>query len=264
MAKQARGGLGLWDRLVLLVAWVVTCGLVYLLGIYVGKGMQERLLGSEERVVRLPVTGAPLPEGNKPKAEKELTFYDTLVKDAESGRAPTPAESGPRPMLPPSPPATTARAASGSAPTPAPPTPALARQTPPVPPPPPARATPSATLPLPTAATLPRKEPMQPVVPPPPAPEPAASLPTVPGATRPLGGNWTVLANPTRSGDEAETLARQLRSRGYAANVVSVAREGGTWYRVAVGRFASSEQATEMMQRLREREGVAHVFVAAE
>jgi hypothetical protein len=30
-------GLRFWDRLVLFVAWTVTCGLVYLLGFYVGK-----------------------------------------------------------------------------------------------------------------------------------------------------------------------------------------------------------------------------------
>ena len=33
---------------------------------------------------------------------------------------------------------------------------------------------------------------------------------------------------------------------------------------VQVGRFATSVQATEVMQRLREHEGVTHVFVASE
>ena len=259
MAKQARTGLGFFDRLVLLVAWVVTCGLVYLLGIYVGKGMQERLLGHEDRVVRLPVTGAPLPEGDKPKTEKELTFYDTLVHEPGSGRPPTAAEAPAKPAAPSSPPATIARPASAPAPAPV-----VAHQTVPVPAAPPARPIPSATPPPPSPPWPPRKEPTPSVVSPTPPSEPAVASPSSPGAPRATGGNWTVLANPTRSAEEAETLARQLRTRGYAANVVSVAREGGTWYRVAVGRFASSEQATEMMQRLREREGVAHVFVAAE
>ena len=79
MAKPGRVGLGLWDRLVLLLAWGVTCGLVYLLGFYVGKGMQERPLGPEDRLVRLPVTSTPPPEGQRPKADSELTFYDTLT-----------------------------------------------------------------------------------------------------------------------------------------------------------------------------------------
>jgi cell division protein FtsN len=73
-----------------------------------------------------------------------------------------------------------------------------------------------------------------------------------------------VLANPTRSRDEADGLARQLRARGYEATLVRVVRDRDTWYRVQVGRFASSDQATEMMHRLRDREGVSHAFVASQ
>ena len=100
MAKQGRVGLGLWDRLVLLVAWAVTCGLVYLLGFYVGKGTQERRLGVEERVVRLPVTAPPPAAGQRPAARSDLTFYDTLV----SGQRPEKHDE-PAPAHPPTPPA---------------------------------------------------------------------------------------------------------------------------------------------------------------
>src|SRR5262249_43462811 len=58
MAKAApapRAGLRFLDRLILFVAWGVTCGLVYGLGFYTGKGTQERRLGMGERVVRLVV-----------------------------------------------------------------------------------------------------------------------------------------------------------------------------------------------------------------
>src|SRR5881409_1800129 len=96
MAKPGRAGLGLWDRLVLLLAWGVTCGLVYLLGFYVGKGMQERPLGPEDRLVRLPVVSTPPPAGQRPKAESDLTFYDTL---AGSERAvPHPPRRLPQPL----------------------------------------------------------------------------------------------------------------------------------------------------------------------
>jgi len=93
-----------------------------------------------------------------------------------------------------------------------------------------------------------------------PAAEPAAVAP----APHPAAGGWTVLANPTRNRDEADGLLRQLRGRGYDATVVRVVRDGDTWYRVQVGRFATSEQASEVMHRLREHEGVSHVFVASE
>ena len=73
-----------------------------------------------------------------------------------------------------------------------------------------------------------------------------------------------MLANPTRNRGEAEALETQLRGRGYDATVVQVLRDGDTWYRLRVGRYATAEQATETMRRLRDVEGVTHVFVASE
>src|SRR5262249_48112653 len=104
-----------------------------------------------------------------------------------------------------------------------------------------------------------------------PAPSPAAgAVPVASAVTRPpapaapRAGGWTVQANPTRSRDEAEATYQRLRAHGYDASLVRVLRDGDTWYRVQVGRFTSSEQATEVMQRLREHEGVSHAFVASE
>jgi cell division protein FtsN len=105
-----------------------------------------------------------------------------------------------------------------------------------------------------------------------PHPAPAtvvAAHPAAPAALTPpphagATGAWTVLANPTQNRDEADALTRQLRGRGYDATLVRVVRDGGTWYRVQVGRFATSDQASETMHRLREHEGVTHAFVASE
>jgi len=231
MAKERRTGLGLLDRLILFVAWVATCGLVYVLGLYVGKGMQERRLGLEERVVRLPVTSAPPPEGQHPKTDNDLTFYDTLVPGERGGR---PAPATPSTTMP----STAARAVPPSAPIVVP---APARPTTAAPPSPPAThqvARPAA--PAVTTAAVP------------------TTLPAPPAAP---GGGWSVQANPTRSRDEADTLARELHGKGYDAVVVRLPRDGDVWYRVRIGRYATSEQATEVMQRLRDREGV-HAFVA--
>ena len=52
-------GLRIWDRLILFLAWTVTCGLVYLLGFYVGKGVQAQRVDTEERIVKLPVSSPP-------------------------------------------------------------------------------------------------------------------------------------------------------------------------------------------------------------
>jgi cell division septation protein DedD len=252
MGRQVRGGLGLLDRLVLLVAWGTTCGLVYLLGLYVGREMPDRGPGLEERVVRLPVTSQPPPEGQRPKAESAVSFYDTLMAGERGG-----SRSGGEGRAA----ATEAGVAAGSRGPAAAPgattTPAAARL---------AGAGPAS--PRPVARTSPA--PAEP-------PRVAATGRTAPGAASgaapaalgppPAGaahGGWTVQANPTRSREEAEGLLRQLRGRGYEASVVRVLRDGDTWYRVQVGHFASSAEATEVKQRLREREGVSHAFVASE
>jgi cell division septation protein DedD len=291
MAREARGGMGIADRLVLLLAWIATCGLVYLLGFYVGKGMQERRLGLEDRIVRLPVSSQPPAEGGRRKSETEFGFYDKLMGQHGGERAAVPA------VTPPVRVATAPAAAPAARVVTAPVTPPPSRATPAPAGPLPGRVTaPPATPPAARVATAPAAPPPDRVVPapggPPPAPAVAAKPPapvqaparpapvatevlekvvpppaqaaTAPAAAQPAGGGWTVLANPTRNREEADGLQRQLRGRGYDASLVRVLRDGETWYRVQIGRFATSEQASEVMRRLREHEGVSHVFVASE
>ena len=250
-------GLRFWDRLVLFVAWTVTCGLVYLLGFYVGKGVSEQRLDTEDRVVRLPVTAGPPAAGQRPKSD--LTFYDTLAKSADRPGSPAPepqpASKAPTGTLPP-------RAAAPTTIPPAPVTTTL-----------PAR--PTTTLPpraaAPPATTPPRAVTERTIPPPPPAAPPARAERATPVEPPPRiepppasgRGAWTVQAAPTRSREDADALLRRLRGRGYDASVVSVPRDGATWYRIRVGRYATAGQATEVMQRLRDQEGV-HVFVASE
>src|SRR5262245_57131430 len=148
MPREGRPGLGLLDRLVLLLAWIVTCGLTYLLGFYVGKGLQEQRGGLEERLVRLPVTSRPPPEGQRPKSESDITFYDTLVagaktKERDAGPVPTTIPARP----PPTPPAVAHATPPAAGPPPAPPrSPEPAAAAPP-PPSPPAASRPAAPRP---------------------------------------------------------------------------------------------------------------------
>src|SRR5687767_2579591 len=79
MAKAPRPTLRWFDKLLLLVAWLVTSGVVYVLGYYVGKGTPTRHAAVEERTVRLPVTSTPPVEGSRPKENKEFpSFYQAL------------------------------------------------------------------------------------------------------------------------------------------------------------------------------------------
>ena len=258
---MAATGLRLWDRLILFLAWTVTCGLVYLLGFYVGKGIQAQRLDTEERAIRLPITGAPPPEGARPKSD--LMFYDKLANSADRPAIPTP-----DPAPPP-------KATTGTLP----PRAATATTVPPAPP----TTTPAA--PRPTTTVAPRAATPPPTAPPravaatpPPTTPPTAARPAERAAPTPeeqrasraeppptsSKGTWTVQAAPTRSRADADALLRRLRSKGYEATIVEVPRDGATWYRIRVGRYATAGQATEAMQRLRDQEGVSHVFVASE
>jgi cell division protein FtsN len=77
-------------------------------------------------------------------------------------------------------------------------------------------------------------------------------------------GRWTVEVSPTLNRLELEALRARLSDKGYDARVVTVRRDGNTWYRLRVGRYNSSAQATQVMRTLRENEGVAHAFVASQ
>ena len=276
MANERRSGLRFLDRLILFTAWVVTCGLVYLLGFYVGKGAQVERLGLEERVVRLPVTSAPPQEGQRPKSEAELTFYDKLVagqgdRRPEGSSAPakgTTTTAHPDGSAAPKPAAIVARENAPAAPAKgavipargegrtaaAPGTTAGKSATPPA----------RAANPRPLASVAAPASPRAVAPPPMEAHGAPPTLPVPAGFEASAGGGWTVLANPTRSRGEAEALERQLRGRGYDATVVQMLRDGDTWYRLRVGRYPNADQATAAMHKLREHEGVEHAFVASE
>lgn len=97
--------------LLLGVATLIASGAVFLLGVYVGKGMVESRMTQETRVVRLP---APAP-GAAPKGDEvDVTFWDKLAKGQTTPSAAAPAAT-------PTAAETPVRVAPGAAPTEAPP-----------------------------------------------------------------------------------------------------------------------------------------------
>jgi cell division septation protein DedD len=77
--------------LLLAAATLVASGVVFLLGIYVGKGIVESRMAQEARVVRLP---APTPGAAGKSDEVDVTFWDKLAK-GEATVAPGPAPTAP-------------------------------------------------------------------------------------------------------------------------------------------------------------------------
>jgi hypothetical protein len=91
-AREVRAGLGFWDRLVLFVAWLVTCGLVYLFGFYVGKGTNERGLAFEDRAVSLRSPQAP-----PGRRGREDHLYETCAGSRGRGPPRVPGQARPEP-----------------------------------------------------------------------------------------------------------------------------------------------------------------------
>jgi cell division septation protein DedD len=117
--------------LLLGIATLVASGIVFLLGIYVGKGMVEQRLAQESRVVRLPVPTPGVAGGGKGD-EVDVTFWDKL----EKGEATPPPAPVPSPTVAEKPvrvsPAQTTAAPAPTEPKPeASPTPAPTRPPPP-------------------------------------------------------------------------------------------------------------------------------------
>jgi DedD protein len=63
---------------VLGTASVVACGIVFLLGIYVGKGIAEHRFENEQRIVRQRIVRLPADVEATPKEDGRLSFYDRL------------------------------------------------------------------------------------------------------------------------------------------------------------------------------------------
>jgi len=89
MRSEGKFELSAAGMLLLAAATLVATGVVFLLGIYVGKGMVEQRLSQEGRVVRLPV---PTPGPGGKNDEVDVTFWDKLAKGegtAPAAAAPT-------------------------------------------------------------------------------------------------------------------------------------------------------------------------------
>jgi cell division protein FtsN len=233
-----RGGLGLGQRLVLLGAWLVSSGFIYVLGVYVGKGMRGGSADITPRVA-LPVAAAePEPASGPPDVQSPLTFYDVLgARDGGGTATPPPAAK----------PSVAAPAAAPSGPS---------EQRLDVPPEPRALAAAPSGLPG-DAAPAPSSPAQAPSAPAASSSPPIAPLPVA------ADGRWTVYANPTQDRLAVEHERAALRAKGYPAEVVTLRRDGDVWYRIRVGRYATETQAAEASRRLR-ADGAGHAFVQSE
>lgn len=218
----------------LIVVFAAGSVVVFFLGVFVGKGLQESRLAREERVVRLPIDPVAANVGARAKKPPRPVVAPDRV-------APAPAVQ----------PTSSLQLAVHPAPSP----------------------TEAVVRPSPVATAVPRPTEPAVVVRPTPSPEPVrvAAIPTASPRARPKNaligsprGKWSVQVNATKDAYTARKIVQDLRRRGYNAYAVEVQLRGEVWYRVRVGRFPTMQDATAMVVRLKNAERYSRAFLVEE
>ena len=75
--------------------------------------------------------------------------------------------------------------------------------------------------------------------------------------------NWRAQVNAYPDERSAKLVAERLKNKGYNAYVSEVQNQGKTWYRVSVGRYASRDEADKTLDALRNKESFSKAFVTS-
>ena len=238
MAREGGGRFefGWFGILGMFFVFTVGSAVIFFLGIYVGKGLQENRLAREERVVRLPMSPA---EGSAESAQNETHSSEQVAQAQPAATASV--NLAVRSAVEP---AATANplAVATAAPLPA--------ATPP-------RALAEAVRP--TAASAP-------VVRSTPAADAFAKADQLRPTAKVGPGSkaWSVQVNATKDEATADRLVARLTELGYQSFIVRVRLGDETWYRVRVGRFPTMEAATAVVMRLKNEERYSRAFLVNE
>ncbi|EIT72157.1 MULTISPECIES: SPOR domain-containing protein [Hydrocarboniphaga] len=88
----------------------------------------------------------------------------------------------------------------------------------------------------------------------------AAPVPPTPAAAGEHG--WTLVAASLADGESARLEAKGLVDMGLSAQVRTLLKDGQTYYRVTIGNFASRAEAASYADQLKQRYGMAQVWLA--
>ncbi|MGB7947455.1 MAG: SPOR domain-containing protein [Candidatus Binatia bacterium] len=205
-------------------AFVLSSLVIFLLGIMVGRGIEERKMAKpEEPLIKIPVKpssqGGAAASGGQ--AKEELTFYNTLAK--RSGAESTFIEKTNELNEPGKPVQAEAREAK--------------------------------------AKDREESRPVSPPVEKEPPVEMASSVHASNSAEdRESGTTWHVQVNAFPDEKSGKVWVDKLKSKGYKAYLTEARNKGKVWYRVRVGQFRSREEAEKMVDILKNRENFAKAF----
>jgi cell division protein FtsN len=232
--KDRRYFFTLAQMVLLGTAFAVTCLIVFVLGIVIGKGIEARkVIKTEEPLVKIPIKpSASGPAGATATSKEELTFYETLTKspqsvpkpdtvredkDGNDSAKPAKRNAGSK----------DSKAESGRAATPPPRKPTETR--------------PEQTATVATAATQ------------------TADV----ADGKEAGKVWTVQVNAYPDERSAKQLVDRLKNKGYNALMTETRNNGKVWYRVRVGRYGSREEADKAVEELKDKEKFQSAFATS-
>jgi cell division septation protein DedD len=211
-------------------AFTLTSVIIFFLGMFVGKGIEERRrTKQEEPLVKIPVKPSPKETGGAPAAQTkdEISFNDGLSKPG-AGLAPTEEKSKEV---------------------------ALAEKV--------TKAEPKETkLPAPaTPVPKPVAKKVEPSAPPAEAAKKAETTETV--AEKDQNKIWRAQVNAYPDERSAKLIVDRLKNRGYNAYVTDVQNKGKTWFRVSVGKYGTREEADKIVEVLKSKENFTNAFVSS-
>lgn len=230
--------------------FVIASAIIFLLGMVVGKAIEERKIAkAEDPLVKIPVkpeqsTGSAA--ASQPK--EELTFYDTLTKSADASASSEEKLNPPQAQEKTN--KTEARETSRKSPEASPQTVRKTTEKR-------GDAGDRTALKKPLDKGKPAEKSVK-TVEKEKVLEPAMG-PAEPAENKELA-RWTVQVNAFPDERSAKTWVDRLKNRGYNAYVSEVLNKGKTWYRVRVGRFQSREEAEKIEEALKTKENLPNAF----
>jgi cell division septation protein DedD len=211
-------------------AFTLTSVVIFFLGMFVGKGIEERKLTQKvEPLVKIPVKPSPKETGGAPAAQgkDEISFNDALSKSPgalaateEKTKEAAPAEK-----------VTKAET----------------------------KETKLQAKAEPAAKPVERKAEKSI-----PAEDPPKKTETMESpAERDQSKMWRAQVNAYPDERSAKLIVDRLKTKGYNAYVTEVQNKGKTWFRVSVGKYGSRDDADKAVELLRTKENFSKAFVAS-
>jgi cell division septation protein DedD len=211
-------------------AFTLTSVIIFFLGVFTGKGIEERrIVKMEEPPVKIPIKpaapGGGAGQGGSTK--EEMTFYNTLAK-------PTGAELSAEQKQKES---------------------KLAEKT--------AKRESKESNPQ-TKEASPTPKPVEKKVEKTPSPEaaPKSASAVETAESKESAKGWTIQVNAFPDEKSAKIWVDRLKNKGYNAYVTEVNVKGKIWYRVRVGQYNSREEAKKVEEVLKTKENYTKAFIA--